>query len=294
MLSVTLFKALESHKINIEKGTYRTYYNQLNFFTDWLNANDLNDLPPEEFTKGNAIAFLNSLEGRHNTTRTGYRNNLRAVFNLVIESRDKGQKFENPFIGIRMPKISHSEQKRAFTEAEVENIKKHCQQNDLHEQWLAFQVIFYCMLRPAKELRLLKVGDIDLKEQRILVRATNAKNDKQQFVTIPNQLISPLKQWIDSTKRTTSDYLFGENGKPRKINYFYEHCKRITEALHIGRDATLYSWKHTGAVFFYKETKDIVSLQRQIRHANLSETQGYLHSLGLLENEVAKDKFPTI
>jgi hypothetical protein len=34
--------------------------------------------------------------------------------------------------------------------------------------------------------------------------------------------------------------------------------------------------------------------QRQIRHANLSETQGYLHSLGLFENETAKQNFPTI
>jgi integrase len=294
MLSKHLYKVLESHKINVEKGTYKTYYNQLNFFTDWLNKNDLNQCEPETFSKANAIAFLNSLEGIHNTTRTGYRNNLRALFNLVIESRDKGQKFENPFTGIRMPKISHSEQKRAFTDTEVQDIKTYCSANELQEQWLAFQVIFYCMLRPAKELRLLKVGDIDLKEQRILVRATNAKNDKQQFVTIPNQLINPLKEWITGKNRTTSDYLFGENGKPRKINYFYTHCKKITEALHIGNDATLYSWKHTGAVFFYKQTKDIVSLQRQIRHANLSETQGYLHSLGLTENQVAKDNFPTI
>lgn len=294
MLSITLFKALENHKINIEQGTYRTYHNQLNFFTDWLNANDLNQCEPAEFTKGNAIAFLNGLEGRHNTTRTAYRNNLRSLFNLIIDSAEKKDKFDNPFTDIRMPKISHSEQKRAFTAEEVEAIKKYCHNHELQEQWLAFQIIFYCLLRPAKELRLLKVGDIDLKEQRILVRAHTAKNDKQQYVTIPNQLVNPLKQWITDKQRKTSDFLFGENGKPRKINYFYTHCKKITEALHIGTDATLYSWKHTGAVFFYKQTKDIVSLQRQIRHAQLNETQGYLHSLGLIQNEVAKDNFPTI
>jgi site-specific recombinase XerD len=292
MLSIALFKAIESHKINIEKETFAGYTSMLNRFTDWLNANDLNQCTPEAFTKGDAIAFINSLEGLHINTRISYRNTMRGIFNLLIDS---GQKFENPFVNIRMPKISRTENKRAFTEEEVQAIKKYCHNNDLHEEWLSFQMIFYCMLRPRKELRLLKVGDIDFKEQRILVRGHNAKNNKQQYIVIPNQLVNTLKQWITDKKRKSSDFMFmNDNGTSRGEDWFTKRCRKILDELNIGSDASLYSWKHTGAVFFYKQTKDIVSLQRQIRHADISETQGYLHSLGLTPNEVARDSFPTI
>jgi integrase len=293
MLSKQLYKALESHKINIAPETYATYTGMLNRFTDWLNDNDYNQCEPAEFIQGQAIAFINSLEGLHNTTRTSYRNNLRAIFNMVIHS---GQKFDNPFSEVKLKTVSHTQSKRAFTPEEIAAIKIHCQQKNLEEEWMVFQMIFYCMLRPRKELRLLKVGDIDLKQQKIVVRAENAKNGKQEYVAIPTQLVNPLQEWIAKKELKPFDYLFmNENKtKPRGEDWFSRRCREILDTLGMDNRVSLYSWKHTGVVYFYQHTKDIVSVQRQVRHANLAETQGYLHSLGLIDNEMAKNNFPTL
>lgn len=59
----------------------------------------------------------------------------------------------------------------------------------------------------------------------------------------------------------------------------------ITKGLGIDTEKGLYSWKHSGACAAYQVLNgDMYSLMRQLRHSELTTTQIYLKSLGLVDN----------
>ena len=57
--------------------------------------------------------------------------------------------------------------------------------------------------------------------------------------------------------------------------------RRLITELHLGKDYTLYSWKHSGVVAAYNAGIDIKTIQNQCRHHSLEQTDIYLKSLGL-------------
>lgn len=290
-ISEIIFLSLENEKYMLSKKTYQTYTSKIVIFTDFLNSRELNDMPIIEFSKLHAQEFIFSYIKKHNTTRHAYKNTLKKFFNKLMEE----EKIKiNPFNFVKLPPRRATEQKRAFTRTEINNIKEHCIKHNQTEIFLFFQIMYYCYLRPHQELRLLKVNEISFENNTILVLANNAKNRQRQFVTIPEQLAPELKKWIEKKKLTKDDYIFkNDNNKAHSKRYFYDKSKEIFTMLNLSNEISLYSWKHTGVVEYYKQTKDIVSLQRQLRHHDISQVQDYLHSLGIIENENVKNNFPT-
>ncbi|MEM9859685.1 MAG: hypothetical protein AAF843_20195, partial [Bacteroidota bacterium] len=66
---------------------------------------------------------------------------------------------------------------------------------------------------------------------------------------------------------------------------FYEQNKKMLNALNLlklNAHYSIYSYKHSGALSLYTETKDIKLLQRQMRHKKVSQTEDYLRDLGIM------------
>ena len=72
-----------------------------------------------------------------------------------------------------------------------------------------------------------------------------------------------------------------------------ERFRKLIKALNLGKDYTLYSWKHSGVVVAYKAGIDIKTIQSQCRHKSLEQTDIYLKSLGLSMN-LAINKMPEL
>ena len=72
------------------------------------------------------------------------------------------------------------------------------------------------------------------------------------------------------------------------------HYSKLVEPLNLGKEFTLYSWKHTGVVNAYKNGVDIKALQLQCRHHSVSQTDTYLKSLGFMDNEEFRQGIPEI
>ncbi|WMX15921.1 site-specific integrase [Aureispira sp. CCB-E] len=161
--------------------------------------------------------------------------------------------------------------------------------------WFFVQFVYYCFLRPRAELRLLKVGDIIIEEQKILVPSNISKNKKQQYVAIPNAFFPTVKQKLKN--RTPNEYLFPGTHylAPTGMNTFGRQHRLILKEL--GFDTTrykLYSWKHTGAVAAVKAGIHIKQLQIQLRHHSLDQVDEYLRQLGVSDLGDLRDKFPSI
>lgn len=282
-----LSDALADHKNNVRPSTFQAYQTHLRMFTQWLNEQAYAQLELDEFGTEHAQKFLNSLE-LHNKTRWAYRTNLKRFWNFLIK---RGYIQENPWNNTELPVAETTKAKRAFRSIEQKRIKNYCQEHQLIEIWTVIQFLFYCFIRPG-ELRNLKVSDIDLDSKKILMRSEISKNKKRQYITIPKPFLPALEEYLIT--RQPKDYVFGVAGKRRGEEYFYRKHRDVLKALGFGQDVSLYSWKHTGAVEFYRHTKDIQALQQQLRHSSLDEVNTYLHSLGLIENDIAKNNFPEL
>ncbi|RRB03893.1 tyrosine-type recombinase/integrase [Larkinella rosea] len=289
-ISEHLFTVLKDEQKRIRKGTFSAYQSQIRIFQEWLQKSGYGSLEITQLTKEHAKQFVGELE-KHNTTVNAYTANMRHLFRLLME---KEVILTNPFVGIK--KLPTTKTPKQYFSTLLRNQLQSHVSAKYPEMWLCIQLIYYCFIRP-KEIRDLRIGDIDLESNTILLRGEISKNKKSEQVVIPSQLRKNLLSWgVDKYPR---DYfLFGKDGKPDKFrrgkNHFGNTFRIIIKELRITGNYSLYSWKHTGAVMFYRQTKDIKTLQLQMRHHSLEETDKYLKGLGALESEALLNFFPTI
>jgi site-specific recombinase XerD len=285
-ISEHLEEALLENKLNLRKKSYQSYESKLRNFRQWLEEKEIDTLPISEFDYTLAQKFLNEFD-RHIKTRYAHRQFLNHYFEIFRKRKIIPC---NPFEETTLPKKRTSKALRHFNKKEV-GILKEALKEYHPELWFFVQCMFYTLIRP-NELRLLKVEDIHLTDNLILVRGENAKNHHSQFITIPEVFQVNLEAYIE--KLPKHHYLFGGH-IPRGQNYFNNYHHRILESLNLKtQDVALYSWKHTGAIFFINQTRDLHSLMRQMRHSSLDITQCYLASRNITFNSVIRNEYPML
>ena len=91
------------------------------------------------------------------------------------------------------------------------------------------------------------------------------------------------------------EYLFQSRNKEKPVskNVMGSRYRNLTKDLKLGKDFTLYSWKHSGVVAAYNAGIDIKTIQSQCRHHSLEQTDIYLKSLGLNVN-LGVNKIPEL
>lgn len=291
-------KALESIKKDLRDKTFKSYQSQLRGFVKWLRSENLEHLEIIEFDVKQAQKFLDSLT-LHKRTIKAYRNNLKRIFNIDII---KEVLEVNPFAETKPIKSETTENKRAFRSNEIALIKEYCLDKE-PEMWFFIQFIFYCFIRP-NELRQLKVGDFNFDNNLIEIRHDIAKNKKSQRVTMPNHFAKEVFEKLKD--KQSKDYVFPslqrikrvlDPPRPRSKSYFTNKFRAILETL--GFDykeakVSLYSWKHTGVINFYKAEKDLSLLQSQLRHSSLEMTEIYLRSHINLNDDALRNNFPEL
>ncbi|GAB4030789.1 hypothetical protein GCM10028809_24800 [Spirosoma gilvum] len=99
-------------------------------------------------------------------------------------------------------------------------------------------------------------------------------------------------------------YIFGNQGKgvwrnycdpkpgPKAvgINFFFEFYRIRLDELGIGKNYTLYAWKHTHNVHLYMQYRDLLRLMRHNRHTDPKVTMKYLRSFGIILDSQLEDE----
>jgi integrase len=136
----------------------------------------------------------------------------------------------------------------------------------------------------------LRIGDVQLKDNRIFIRGEISKNKMDDYVSIPDTLRKNIKKSGILNYKAT-DLIFSKDGLPGTErlhnNFFWDKHRRIlvsTGLLELNSNYSLYSYKHTGAISLYKATKDVKIVQQQCRHQSVGQTDAYLRDLGLHSN----------
>ncbi|MEL6607173.1 MAG: site-specific integrase [Bacteroidota bacterium] len=244
---------------------------------EWLDGKELNRKNLEEF-------FNHLSKQRHSTTYNHYRMWLSRIFAAI----------DRPGLLVNIPMLKTKKTPaRYFQPHQIEKLRNVIQEED-PQLWLYVQFVFYCFIRPSRELPHIKASNIMLEEQKILVWAERSKNKKTQYVTIPNVFMSCLEFVYDMAP---NDYIFPglyDKSKPIGRNTMSARHRRILKRLNFGRGYCLYSWKHTGAIQAVKNGIDVVQLMIQLRHHSLQETHKYLRQMGVQDATTFRSQMPDL
>ena len=143
------------------------------------------------------------------------------------------------------------------------------------------------------EVRQLKRDYIRLDNSQIYIPGHISKNGKEGYVTIPESFRKVIAESneFNSDREHVFQSRITEN--PISKNMMGSRYRNLVKGLKLGKDFTLYSWKHSGVVAAYNAGIDIKTIQSQCRHHSLEQTDIYLKSLGLNVN-LAINKIPQL
>jgi integrase len=280
----------------LEKKTYDTYQSDFRRFKKFLKRNDYEKLSVNDVSTQIAYQFLDEIliiDKLSNRTRNNNKGTMASFFNFFR----KRKMFEhNPFDDIS--KLSAPQTKHVtFSNAHLQEFRKLVEYHDEERMWLFLNFMYYCALRPRKELRLLKIGNI--MRETIRVGAAESKEDISEHVQIP----PPLAALIEKYKLRDypeNYYIFsGRDGspgpEPQGRDWMYNRHRNILRLCKIKRTGVdMYSWKHTGMATLYQATQSVQLVRQQCRHKNISTTEIYLRDLGEFVDNTQINKFPAI
>lgn len=283
-----VWKALEQRKNQLRPKTWQTYVSKYRRLVTWASAQGLDRVQPQHWTSDHIKDFLASMGRISPTTWNHYTQLFRGIWRDILLPGVR-----NPWDGVKYKKQNPTPA-LYFSEFQIRELKEAIQKQS-PQLWLCCQFIYYCFIRPG-ELRNLKIGDIQFKESRILIRGEVAKNKRQQYVAIPEA----FKPMIARLEGLPQGYYVvsaaGEPGETRighnwmKIN----HQAVLTAKGYDTRRHKLYSWKHTGAIAAVKAGISLKYIQLQLRHSSLDQVNAYLKDIGLVDIGDLVDRFPEI
>lgn len=287
---------LQRKRPELSRPTYNSYSSTIHVFNEWINTTRYKNYSINRLTPDICYQFIDELSENEVSPRTinsRYISYLRSFHNYYIKrNQGKGVRKDNPWLQIEKKKEVLSSMHVPFLEIEKQQLKKIISQKD-PELWLFIQFIYYCYLRP-NEVRQLQKYNIMTDRGMIFIDAPKAKNKKNAYITIPKHFREELQNFVE--KKSSREFLFPGKwnndcvGKNHMYNRFQKYLKRFD----FGAGHTFYSWKHTGVVDAYKAGIDIKSLQAQLRHYSLEETDVYLRNLGLFDNDAILERFPRL
>lgn len=275
---------------NCGQRTMESYRYVVKLFKTWLTDNRLQGIFLYQFDHSHARAFMDYLNLKKGYAGRTYNDKLVVLSTFCNCMVDREWIVKNPFKKIKKVPIGIG-RNIAFNDAEKEKLKNYFCEHD-RDMFYFTQFIYYCFIRRS-ELTKLKIENIDWKNMSIIIPSNASKNKKQESVVIPDPFVQLLKE-MKLQQLPGEYYIFGRYLKPGPVQYKnYNHIStrhnKVCKDLGLDTEKGLYSWKHSGVCALYPVLSgDIYSLMRQLRHSELTTTQIYLKSLGLVDNSAIR------
>ena len=153
--------------------------------------------------------------------------------------------------------------------------------------YLCCLLTYGCLLRPHKEIRLLKWSDFSNDLSHITLSGNQVKSKRNRIVPVPNYIKETL------IRRESNLNIFSNNISPYNKGYFsllWRRFKRLNPD--IQGSVTIYSFRHTGALEIFKRTGSITKLQKAMGHSSIKVSLTYLR--GLEVPELSEEDMPTL
>ncbi len=289
----------------LKLNSYKPFRSVKNVFIPWLESTN-KELLLRKLETPTIIDFLlflltekkltkNSDKiGVTNRTRNNYLNTIINIINEIM-ARDRRIFKENPAESIPLLNVS-KKGNAAYSPQQMRKIKNAALNSGMEQYLLFISFIYYLCARP-DEIYEMKVGQIEVPQQRVFIPSSDAKNNEGDHVDIFPPLMEIIKK-SGILQYSSTDFIFSSKGTPgeKRCNskYFWSRNVKILKEIglyHSKKEYTLYSFKHSGACNLYLSGVDVLDIQRHLRHKSLQQTMDYLRDLDLFRK---KDHFSKV
>jgi integrase len=241
--------ALRIKKKSLNETSYLNFAGRINRFKKALDEN----APITSLTRKQTNDYLNNiLESTSARNLNNSRIDLSSLFEVLSNDEIIPENFIKKINTIK----TKPERNKTYTPDMQQNIYSYLEKND-PILLLFIKFISYNFLRPVEVCRL-KVGDLDIKDKKLYVRA---ENKAVKIKIIPEILIKDLP---DLSSRNKDEFLF----TPSKIggewvatennrrDFFSKRFKTVVkDHFKLGADYGMYSFRHTFITKLYRELR---------------------------------------
>ncbi len=290
-------KYIDFKRAELEPSSISTYTSRLRIFDAWLEGQQLNGTDVSCITNQVMVDFswhiINNVE-LSRTTVQNYQNLLKEVFDHVRKER---KQFPNPCFELPMTRRVNDSAALPIQEMDIPVFKKKISKED-SQLWMACQFVYYCFLRPRKELRFLKIGDIDFGRSVVRVRSANAKTDITRVVTVPDVFMKELRQVYKLHTFPRDFYVIGKKRLPGPECVSYNNMGNrfadFRKELYMPKEYVMYSWKHTGNGRAALKGIPMRDLQGQNGHTTVQMTEVYIKNINGMRSDKIISEFPPL
>ena len=291
-------KFIDFVKNNLEEATVSTYRSKLRMFDGWLETNCLNEVDVSVITQAVMVKFFTFIIEDRKLSKVSikkYRQILSQVFNHVRKEKERKQ-FINPCFDLPETKRLNDSAPQPIQELDIEIFKERIEKED-PQLWLAISFEYYCFIRPGKELRLLKIGDIDFGRGTVRVNPVNSKTVERN-IGIPAVFMNALRNDYKLHTYDRKMYVFGRDRVPGNEHYGKNNLRyrfsRIRDKMKMPEMYKLYSWKHTGNIRALESGISISEIQMQNGHTSIQTTENYMKNKKRTVSSNITNRFPEL
>ncbi len=144
-----------------------------------------------------------------------------------------------------------------------------------------------CLLRPHREIRLLRWQDFDSELKYVSVDGSRVKSKRNRIVPVPQFIRDEL------VVGNPHENIFSNTPIEFNEDYFKTLWSRFKkQSKLIDNNTTIYSFRHSGAIDLFKRTGSITKLQKAMGHSSINVSLTYLR--GLEVPELSEEDMPVI
>lgn len=282
---------LAEKKKELRPDTMRSYSSFVSMLNNWIGRTD-KDLYCSMFGRSVAIRFMDFIYNERNVSSRTYNNYTKMARCFFEWCLEKGYCKENPFLQIKLKKKEKKE--RTIIDADTrKKISAHLAGNPF---LLVCMLVYHSLIRP-KEIRNLKIGDIDLAGHNIKVSGEIAKNHNTRYSAISPQIESLIND-LGIMKKPKSWYIFSD---PETLNpgtnklydaKFTKEFAKVRKELKLPANMQLYSFRDTGIFEMLKSNVDDLSVMQHADHSSLDITSIYANHYDPNLNQIINAKTP--
>ncbi len=276
--------ALELKEKAMAASSFVRYKSRINRFKKWLLENEFKEKDDIDcITKKTVIQYLNSiLLNSSPRNRNNSRTDIASFFQILEDNDLIKENFVKKINVLR----SSPKRNKTYKPEEEQAIFNYLKEND-KLLYLFVRFVYYGALRPIEVCRL-KIGDLDIQDKKIYVKA---KNQPIKIKIIPEILLNELpdlSSYLKSNCLFTQTQIGGiwEASDDSKRDYFTKQFKKVKDIFSLGKDYGLYSFRHTFITNLYREMEKTASpfevkskLMLITGHTSMSALEKYLRDI---------------
>lgn len=257
---------------SVRHATYIAYSSLTKMLIDWIKETKSEKIVSGCFLRQHAVSYMDYVLNRGFSNRY-YNNNLKAMRAFFAWCVEHCYCNENPFESIKVR--PNEDKKRILIDEDTrQRVYDYLKVNN-PQMLIVCKLIYNSAIRP-NEAHNIMIRDIHLDKRHIVITKKSAKNHKERYATLTQDLIDDIGKVISG--KPAEWYLFG-GGRSNKMlpskkqvcgSKFRKIWGDVRIALNLPEEMQLYSYRDTGMIDLFHAGVDELTIQQHFDHSSLA------------------------